>query len=379
MKHFYTFLFVLGCLYSAHSQTIDFENDKSINNLFIKLYGEVHYNQPVKSGVYNQGTFDAKRIVALFGYQFNRETQFITEWEVEHANEIFVEQAFIKHKLDNNLALKAGMILIPMGLVNENHEPTFFKSVDRPMIDKILVPTTWRDIGVGITGIFQNASLKYQAYLVNGLSGFENETALFKSSNTFRSGRQKGSKTIFSGLPALSTQLEYFGIQNGKVGLSWYMGESNSDAFAGIEKNQLDLVAQADSTTVFTHMIGLHSNFDFKKWNWKSQFIYSHNGNTEAYNAKGNTDLQPAQFGFYSELSRTVDKKGKWDIFARYSYFNSHLNRGENDPSGVRHFITTGANFTPATGAMFKLDFQWSDAFSLNHSLQINSGIAVWF
>ena len=94
------------------AQNIDFDKDSSLGNLFIRMYGELHYYQPVNSTTYQQGKFDAKRMVALFGYQFNRNTQFVTEWELEHGNEIFLEQGFIKHKISGNTTIKAGMILI---------------------------------------------------------------------------------------------------------------------------------------------------------------------------------------------------------------------------------------------------------------------------
>jgi len=364
----------------AIAQNIDFDKQSSLGNLFIRMYGEVHYYQPVNGGVQDQGQFDAKRIVALFGYQFDRKTQFVTEWELEHADEIFLEQAFIKHRVAGNMSVKAGMILIPMGIVNETHEPNNFFSVDRPNIDKVLIPTTWRDIGIGVTGLFTNSNLKYQAYLVNGFLGYANGSSKFTSSNNFRSGRQKGSKTIFSGTPGLSTQLEYYGFTNGRIGLSWYSGKSNSDAFKGIDTSNERLMSFADSTVVYTNMFGLHTAFDFQKLNVKSQVIFVVNSNTQEYNDVGNTDLGKTSLGMYLEAGLPFTTNEKWLVFARYSYLDSVLNIGKVNGlnKGLNHYITTGINYFPAPGAVFKIDGQWSGLNSKTN-FQINTGIGVWF
>ncbi len=373
------FLLIVGF---GKAQTINFDTDRSISNLYIKMYGEIQYYQPVNLDQYAVGKFDAKRLVALFGYQFNKNTQFITEWELEHANEMFVEQAFIKHKLRRNTNLKAGMILIPMGLVNENHEPTQFSSVERPIIDKLLVPTTWRDIGIGLQGIWTNTSIKYQAYLVNGLVGFKNDTGLFRSTDTYRGGRQKGIKTIMSGLPAFSGQLEYFGLQQTKIGLSVYSGFSNTDAYNGLDRKDVESIASADSTRIYSTMIGLHMTTSWKRLNVKLQAIVSVNNNTDAYNQRTGKDLGKVQSGAYIELNRPVTKNNKLVLFSRYSYFLPELGETEQSNSEFvqHHYWTNGMYYTLAKGAMLKLDLQWRDFQNRDEDLMtINTGIGVWF
>jgi len=362
------------------AQNIDFNKPSTVGNLFIRMYGEVHYNQPILTDLRTNGTFDAKRIVALFGYQFDRKTQFVTEWELEHANEIFLEQAFIKHRIGSQMSIKAGMILIPMGLINEFHEPNNYFSVDRPLLDRSLVPSTWRDIGIGLTGLWTGSDIKYQLYLVNGLMSYKDGTAKYKGSNNYRSGRQKGSKTIFSGLPALSGQLEYFGFTNGKIGLSLYMGDSNSDAYQGLDKDDAFAISQADSTTVFTSMLGLHSSFKINKWKVNSQVIFSTNSNVDAYNNFTDNNLGQTQIGSYLEAGRSITKNDKWLGFVRYSYMDFELDKqpGLEYNKGLHHIITTGVNYFAAKGAVFKIDGQYQQIEG-NNFYQINSGIGVWF
>ncbi len=366
---------LFGSLIQANAQNIDFSKESTLGNLFIRMYGEVHYYQPVGGSTFEAGQFDAKRIVALFGYQFNRNTQFVTEWELEHANEIFLEQAFIKHKLKGKTSLKAGMLLIPMGIINENHEPNNFFSVDRPLLDRNLVPSTWRDIGAGITGLLPG-DFKYQLYLVNGLLGYQNGAAKFGASSAYRSGRQKGIKTIFSSLPAVSGQLEYFGFKNGKVGLSLYAGESNTDAYQGVERSNKELKAGADSTTVFTSMAGLHANFDLNNFVLRGQLIFAHNGGIEAYQEKTGSSLGKSSLGMYVELGRPFTKNEKWIAFGRYSFMDNVLEtKGNNN---INHTITAGFNYMAAKGAVLKLDGQLTDLDN-NASFTINAGIGVWF
>ena len=109
-------------------------------------------------------------MVILVGYNFNDDVQFVTEIEFEHVSEVFVEQAFINYSIGNNVSLRGGLMLIPMGIVNEYHEPTTFNGVERPAVDNVIVPTTWRELGVGVIGRFPDASLGYQAYIFNGFN-----------------------------------------------------------------------------------------------------------------------------------------------------------------------------------------------------------------
>ena len=121
----------------------------------VGAYGELTYNQPEG----NNGELDVQRLVLLFGYQFNEKTQFVTEVEFEHVQEVFIEQAFINYAIAPNVSLRGGLMLVPMGIINEFHEPTTFNGVERPEVDNVIVPSTWREIGIGVTGRFNEISL----------------------------------------------------------------------------------------------------------------------------------------------------------------------------------------------------------------------------
>ena len=185
----------------------------------VGAYAEMLYNQPEG----DNGELDVQRMVLLFGYRFNDKTQFVTEVELEHVNEIYVEQAFINYSVGSNVSLRGGLMLVPMGIVNEFHEPTTFNGTERPGMDNAIVPTTWREIGIGVAGRFNNLNLGYQAYVFNGFKSTEANgegglSGFLGGSSGLRGGRQKAIQSTIDS-PTLSTKLDYYGIPGLRLGL----------------------------------------------------------------------------------------------------------------------------------------------------------------
>ena len=179
----------------------------------IGAYGEMSYNQPEVGN----GELDVQRLVVLLGYRFNDKTQFVTEIEFEHVEEVFVEQAFVNYNVASNVNLRGGLMLVPMGIINEFHEPTTFNGTERPAMDNVIVPTTWRELGVGVSGRFNNLSLGYQAYVFNGFKSTEADgvggvSGFLQGSNGLRGGRQKGLKSTIDS-PTFSTNCDFYGIR----------------------------------------------------------------------------------------------------------------------------------------------------------------------
>ena len=123
-----------------------------------------------------------------------------------------------------------------MGLVNEQHEPTYFYTVERPLLDKNIVPSTWREIGLGISGLLTQHSLKYQLYLINSPISWADGKAKFNGVTGIRGGRQKGAESLITTFPGISGQLEYYGWADSKLGLSLYYGKSNTDLYGSLEE-----------------------------------------------------------------------------------------------------------------------------------------------
>ncbi|MDP6369515.1 MAG: hypothetical protein QF615_07900, partial [Planctomycetota bacterium] len=136
--------------------------------LSIGGYGEGRYRN--YGGAAKDDVFDFYRAVLYFGYRFDEDWVFNSEIEMEHVNELSVEFAYLDW-LGGSEALNArlGLMLLPLGLVNEYHEPTTFLAANRSIIESQLIPTTARENGVGIFGAL--GSWDYKLYLVNGMDG----------------------------------------------------------------------------------------------------------------------------------------------------------------------------------------------------------------
>lgn len=357
----------------------------SNQGLTIGGYGEVHYNQPLKSDTYNNGELDVHRIVMLFGYNFNERTQFVTELEFEHVSEVYVEQAFIQYKINNAINFRGGLMLIPMGIVNEYHEPNTFNGVERPLVDKYIAPTTWREIGAGFTGTVLPASLRYQAYVVNGFNGY-NGASKFSGKNGFRKGRQKGIESYISS-PNLTAKVEYFGIKGLNVGLSGYFGNSQSTLYDGINKSDKDAVAAADSSVIGIAMLGIDSRYTNGGLQLRGQYYYSSLSNTNQYNDFTGSDLGSALTGYYVEAGYNLFKhlnNVKTDLipFVRYEQFNTHHkvdNIIKND-AYKKTAITTGLTWKMTQNAVLKADMQFvKSAADDEYSKVLSAGFGVMF
>ena len=113
----------------------------SNEKLSIGGYAQIDYNQPISSDTKSNGKMDIHRLVMLFAYNFNDRTQFVTEIEYEHVKEVYVEQAFLQYQINDWLNFRGGLMLIPMGIQNEYHEPATYNGVERTNLDSKIVPT----------------------------------------------------------------------------------------------------------------------------------------------------------------------------------------------------------------------------------------------
>ncbi len=349
-------------------------------------YGQIDYNQLLDNGTYNNGVLDVHRLVLMFGYKFNAKTQFITEIEVEHVKEVFVEQAFLQYEILPWLKLRGGLMLIPMGIINEYHEPSTFNGVERPNLDKYIVPTTWREIGAGFTGTFPSAALSYQLYLVNGFNGY-NEAPTLSGSNGFRKGRQKGAESIINS-PNLTFKVNYFGISGLQLGLSGYTGKTQSTLFGALDKSDSPSVATADSSVVGLSMLGLDARYQLGGMQLRGQANLGMVSNSATYNEFTGSDLGSSIGGWYLELSydllhKVESFKSGLIPFIRYEQYSTHVSTEDpilQNPEFQRSDLTIGLGWKLSAGAMFKADFQWfSSQGTGDTKKQFNAGVAVWF
>src|SRR5687767_10038390 len=191
---------------SAHGQSAPPPPREGLPSL--SGYMEMHLNK-----VQDQPTaFDLHRFVLMIGHSFSDRLKFWSEVEIEHAfveveggeetGEVAIEQAFIDLIVNRRFNVRAGVVLMPVGIVNERHEPPTFHGVERTFVDTVIVPTTWRDTGVGAFGDL-GRGFSYRAYAVPGL-----DATGFTAEEGIKDGRQQGGLADASD-PAVTGRLEY--------------------------------------------------------------------------------------------------------------------------------------------------------------------------
>jgi hypothetical protein len=336
-------------------------------------YAQIDYNQP--DG--DNGTLDVHRLVMLLGYKFSDKVQFVTEIEYEHVKEVFVEQAFLQYSLNDHVNIRGGLMLVPMGIVNEYHEPTTYNGVERPNVDKSIVPTTWREIGVGVSGRFNEASLGYQAYIFNGFSSVNGEKFL-GGKNGLRNGRQKGAESTIN-TPNLSAKVDYYGITGLRLGLSGYFGRSQAE----------DAIDQEEGADIGIAMVGVDARYINKRFSARGQYVHSKLSDTDQYNVNyPSANLGSELKGWYIESAYNLlplTKTQKLDAFVRYEQYDTHAatqDAGlERNLAYNRNEWTTGLSYHIAPGAVVKADYQIKDNAVDNGEVknQLNIGLGVWF
>lgn len=333
-------------------------------------YGQIDYNEPDGS---EPGKLDVHRLVVLFGYKFNDKVSFLTEIELEHVKEVYVEQAYVKYNVAQSVNVLAGLMLVPMGIINEYHEPTTYHGVERPNVDKYIVPTTWRELGLGISGNINNASLKYQAYLFNGFISYKDGSGVLRGEDGLRKGRQKGAESVVTS-PNFSTKLDYYGIRGLRLGLSGYFGKTQTDD------------TSIEDSTVGVSMVGLDARYTYKNLQLRGQYIYTDLSDTDSYNMFTGKDLGSQMYGMYVEAAYNFPLRGVQLLtpFVRFEKYNTQAQMaGDIDPNKAydRDDVTFGLDYTIANGVVFKVDYQlFSNAVvDSDTKKQFNAGVGVWF
>src|SRR3989442_8904567 len=173
-------------------------------------YGEVHYTTP--TGPKTPPVVNLARFVVYLAHSFDERLAFRSELEVEDAKieggraggEVSLEQAYLDYRLGDWITLRTGLVLPPVGIINETHEPPTFNGVERPGFDHDVIPTTWREIGLGAVGTIPGGSgLAYRVYLVNGLRADG-----LSAAEGIREGRQEGRQASFAN-PSFTGRVEW--------------------------------------------------------------------------------------------------------------------------------------------------------------------------
>jgi len=320
-------------------------------------YGEMLYQNgagtdqsgaPVSTGA----RLDFLRAVLYFGYRFNDKFLFNSEIEIEHANEVGVEFAYIEYLAHPAASFRGGMLLVPMGLTNEFHEPTVFLSAARPETEQRLLPSTWRENGAGIVG--SGGRVSYRAYVVNGLdaSGFD--------ASGLRGGRQKGSAAEASD-PAFVARVDVEATPGVFVGGSIYHGDSSQGQFTD---------SLGDPFSVGTTIGEVHGQAAIRGLDVRGLWARTSLANAgllnQALGLAGADGVGSAIEGGYIQVGYDVLSQTMREMsvtpFYRFEMLDTQAGvapGSTKDPARDRTFHTFGASFAPIPNVVVKADYQW--------------------
>ncbi|MGY8718292.1 MAG: porin, partial [Verrucomicrobiia bacterium] len=316
-------------------------------------YGEMHLNFG------NTDQIDFHRWVLFFGHEFNDSMRMFSEFELEHSlsgngkpGEVELEQAYAEFDLDENTRAKTGLFLLPIGMMNETHEPNTFYGVERNLVEKNIIPTTWWEGGAALSHTTDDG-WGFDAALHSGL----NTPTTGSNAFNIRSGRQKlAQAALKSG--AATVRTKYTGIPGLELAAS---GQFQQDIAQGTLAESIDAVL-------------LTAHMDWIKGPWGFRALYAR------WDLEGATPAllgRDEQFGYYLEPSYRFESEiGDWGFFGRFSTYD---NSAGSVADTSNEYFDLGVNYWPHPNIVFKADVQFAQPANGADDETVNLGFGYMF
>jgi hypothetical protein len=323
-------------------------------------YGEMNYNRFRDADRTSKA--DLRRFVFGISHRFNDNLSFVSEVEYEHAvvsasdkGEAEIEQAYLNYKFNDKLNVKGGLFLIPLGILNETHEPPTYYGVERNEVETRIIPTTWRELGFGVHGLV-GEGLKYDVGMTTGFDAGKLDDPSFG----IRSAHQEGQLANARDLSA------YGALNYRRPGLLLGGGVFTGNTGQNGQTNPL-LKGVAARLTLWD----VHAKYSVGRLDLQGLYAAGRIGDTDRLNA-AILASSPAPFavpkslkGWYAQAAYHVFKQGNFDLapFARYERFD--IRQQENpanglfqDPKNLERVTTFGVNFRVHPQVVLKTDIQ---------------------
>ncbi len=327
------------------------------DGVLIHGYGELHYNNlSGKGGAKDLREIDFHRFVLFFGYDFNERIRLYSELEIEHSlvgngddkpGYVQMEQAYLDFDLNDRHTVRAGIFLMPVGLLNQVHEPPRFYGVERNRVENRILPTTWSEGGIGLVGDL-GGGWRYEAYAHSGIN------ASTGSLYAVRSGRQKVAEADVSD-PAAT------------LALNWSIP---GVTLGGAVNYQSDVTQGRDPDASSAWLGEVHA--DLRRGPFGLRALYA----GWALDGEGPKRMgADRQVGWYVEPSyRVTDAVG---VFARYSEWDNQA--GSSDTASRKRQWDAGVNWWPHEQVVVKADYQWQNNANGKDQNGFNLGVGYAF
>ncbi|MFA6233101.1 MAG: hypothetical protein WC824_02780 [Bacteroidota bacterium] len=335
-------------------------------------YGELHYNEP-EGGT--SGVLDFHRFVLYVNHQYNDWVSFTSELEVEHtfvgpeenSGELSLEQAYIELRPGDIIGIRAGILLVPVSLINLYHEPSAFHGVERPNFHRNLIPSTWREAGAGIFGAPAH-NLQYQLYVMSSLraEGLSGSTGL-------RGGRQKAIMSSTADL-AVTGRLEYLPILGLGLGASFFTGSTTGGSNMTVD-GRVTLVSG-------------DVRYGIGNLALRGEAVMIDIADADMINQVFNNGVADKLNGWYFEAAYDIlphfvsTNEQQLCVFGRYEKYNTQaeVTGFTANDAYDRTEITAGLTYKPVPDVAFKIDYQlFDDARDADAKGQFNAGVGYAF
>ena len=359
----------------------------------ISGYGEIGYSRPSKSA--KDTNVDVSRAVLGVQHRFDSNTKVVAEFEWEHAivsagdkGEAEVEQLWVEREFGPGLRARAGLFLMPVGLINQNHEPTAYYGVFRPSVDTKIVPSTWREVGLGLAGDTANGlTWDVAVTTVPNLSKWDPASTEGRVRGPLAATHGEGQFAAARDLGVVGA-LNWRGVPGLLVGGSMFYGKlgHQTTGFLGNDSKLL--------------LLDVHARYQSAGFDLSGAYIRGTISNTEALNASyaasatPNPTLVPQLFyGGYVQAAYKVWQRADYTLapFVRYEVLNTAAGFGSLPVSagGIKSptetIITVGANFRIGEGVVLKADYRnnrrnklpdTEEHFNLGNSFNLGVGFS---
>ena len=330
---------------------VDENSQSSGSDTTIGGYGELHYNNLSNGQGTDKKEIDFHRFVLFVNHEFNSDIRFFSEFELEHAHiedtddgssngSVSIEQAYVQFDLSEHTKANAGIFLVPVGIINETHEPTTFYGVERNPVETRIIPTTWREGGAMLSGHY-DSGFSYDLAISSGLDGGTN----------IRGGRQKVSNAVANNL-AGTARVKYTGVRGLEL--------------AGTVQYQDDMTQDSSDTIGSATLIETHAIWGIADFTLTG--LYARWDIDGAGASSEQTDIQE---GAYVEASYKVSPK--FGVFVRQNQWD---NGGIGDTKQSQTDV--GVNYWPHENVVLKADYQAQNDIAGNFD-GFNLGVGYQF
>lgn len=374
---FFTLLYTL----SFAQQKPNITSEDSLNNNLSKSattiggYGNAFYQRNSRT---QTATLDLERFVLFTGHKFNDKISFFSELEVEDAKvsggesggEVAVEQAYLKFNLNANQYIVAGLFLPRIGILNENHLPNTFNGNERNYVETYIIPSTWRELGVGLYGSLNNLPINYSVGLVNGLS-----SEMFEHGSGIREGRFEGRNATGNNL-ALTAALQFYQ-GDFKTQVSGYYGGT-----VGVSKRKADSLGLQSGTFGTPVALG-EADIQYAKNGFSVRVLGAIVSIPDAdkINRAYANNTPKTEYGAYAEVGYDLmqlmgkPKDKQLTVFVRDEKLNMNSSipsNGVTDGVLNQNYVVAGLSYLPIRNVAIKGDIRIAHTGSQNPDLMVN-------